>query len=479
MPTRRTGFLQAGLIGLLGISPAFAGTDAVIHLGVGSQKVLSLPGVIRVAVGSSQVAEVKAIGNDQILVTGTGEGRTTLVVWRGTDKRKTYAVTVRRQDPSELYGEVRKLLGDRPGLSVRLMGERVVLEGQAQSSQDSEAVARVLNLYPTVRSFVSTGPDAKSGIALSMSQAFVRAGLSHVQVNVVGSTLFLEGAVESAQDLRKADLVAKALGEDVQNLLTVGLKRMVLSEVQFVEIRRSSRDRAGVKYPTDVTGSVTSALDLQRKLLGPLEGGFSAKVLGSSEFAAGFQLNDGVGRVLAQPRLLCASGEQAEFLAGGEIPIPLVTTTQLSVEYKQYGIILRIKPTADAFGNIQTEIEAEASEVDTSVAVSVGGSSSVPGFRTRKVKTNVTVRQGETIVLSGVFSHDEQKSVSKIPGIGQIPILGELFKNRGFDSAKRELVIFVTPRLVNPDSEKVRGLIEDVKERYKQARDDVGFNLLD
>ena len=90
----------------------------------------------------------------------------------------------------------------------------------------------------------------------------------------------------------------------------------------------------------------------------------------------------------------------------------------------------------------------QTDQVDQSVAVSVGSSASVPGFRTRKVKTNVTVRHGETIVLSGVFSHDEQKSVSKIPGLGHIPIIGELFKNRAFDSNKRELVIFVTPRIV-------------------------------
>ncbi len=103
----------------------------------------------------------------------------------------------------------------------------------------------------------------------------------------------------------------------------------------------------------------------------------------------------------------------------------------------------------------------------------------MPGFRTRKVKTNVTVRHGETIVLSGVFAHDEQKSVSKVPGLGHIPIIGELFKNRAFDTTKRELVIFVTPRIVNPDSDKIRTIIEDVKSRYKQARGEVTFGIFD
>jgi pilus assembly protein CpaC len=200
---------------------------------------------------------------------------------------------------------------------------------------------------------------------------------------------------------------------------------------------------------------------------------------GRSQFNVGFQMNDGYGRLLAQPKLVCASGEKAEFTAGGEIPVPLITNNQFTVEYKPYGVILKIRPTADRNGNIQTEIEAEVSEVDVSVAVAVGGGASIPGFRTRKVKTNVTVRHGETIVLSGVFAHDEQKNVSKLPGIGHIPIIGELFKNRAFDSNKRELVVFVTPRIVNPDSDKIRTIIDDVKSRYKQARGEVTFGIFD
>jgi pilus assembly protein CpaC len=267
----------------------------------------------------------------------------------------------------------------------------------------------------------------------------------------------------------------------VENLLVVGIKRMILSEVQFVEIRRNSRDRYGIKYPTDINGSLSVVTNFSRDLFPGnfLEATSKGAASSGSEYAIGFQSNDGYGRLLAQPKLVCASGEKAEFLAGGEVPIPLITQNQFTVEYKPYGVILNLRPTADRNGNIQTEIEAEASEIDTSVAVSFGGSSAIPGFRTRKVKTNVTVRHGATIVLSGVFSHDEQKAVSKLPGLGHIPILGELFKSRAFDSTKRELVIFVTPRIVNPDSDKIRTIIEDVKSRYKQARSEVNFNIFD
>lgn len=469
------------LIALVASGSALAQEGSSVSLGVGSQKVLTIPGLSRVALGDPSIAEVKTLGSGQLLITGLGEGKTTLLVWKTSGQRVSYLVAVRKQDPNEVISEIKRLLGEIEGVSVRMVGDRIYLDGQAYTTQDADRINEVVSLYPNVKSFVKIAPNAKKLVAQNLNAAFQKAGLKNVQANVVGATIFLEGSVESQQDLQKAELITKAIGEKVENLLVVGIKRMILSEVQFVEIRRNSRDRYGIRYPTDITGSVSATSSITQQLFPGTFGEGSANIglNAGADFSIGFQGNDGYGRLLAQPKLVCASGEKAEFLAGGEVPIPLITNNQFSVEYKKYGVILNLRPTADRNGNIQTEIEAEASEIDTSVSVSFGGSSAIPGFRTRKVKTNVTVRHGETIVLSGVFSHDEQKSVSKIPGLGHIPIVGELFKSRGFDSTKRELVIFVTPRIVNPDSDKVRTIIEDVKSRYKQARSEVNFNIFD
>jgi pilus assembly protein CpaC len=468
-------------LALLVGSSALAQEGSTIALGVGTQKVVTIPGITRIALGDPSIAEVKTIGNNQVLIIGQNEGKTTLLIWKSSGQRVSYLIAVRRQDPNEIISEIKKLLGEIEGVSVRMVGDRIYLDGQAYTTQDADRIDQVVSLYPNVKSFVKIAPNAKKLVAQNLNAAFQKAGLRNVQANVVGSTIFLEGSVESQQDLQKAELITKAIGEKVENLLVVGIKRMILSEVQFVEIRRNSRDRYGIRYPTDITGTVSASASISQELFpGTFGSGSSTVALqASSEFSVGFQANDGYGRLLAQPKLVCASGEKAEFLAGGQVPIPLITNNQFSVEFKPYGVILNLRPTADRNGNIQTEIEAEASEIDTSVAVSFGGSASVPGFRTRKVKTNVTVRHGETIVLSGVFSHDEQKAVSKLPGLGHIPIVGELFKSRAFDSTKRELVIFVTPRIVNPDSDKIRTIIEDVKSRYKQARSEVNFNIFD
>ena len=478
--TRLLCTLLAGSAGAGG--PAWADEQSfALTLGLGAQKSIAVPGVSRIQILDPSIADVKVIESGRIAILARKEGRTTLLVWKGSGQQLSYSVSVKRQDPHEVIAELRKLLGEMEGISVRMVGDRIYLDGQAYTAADADRIEEILALYPAVKSFVKISPSTKRLVAQNLNASFQKAGLRNAEATVVGSSVFLEGSVESEQELHKAELITKAMGEEVENLLVIGVKRMILSEVQFVEVRRSSKDRVGVKYPTDLTGTATLSVNLMRQFapVPTADNSARATVTGSSDFALGFQANDGHARLLAQPRLVCASGEQAEFLAGGEVPIPLVTANHVSVEYKQYGVILKLRPTADRKGHIQNELEAEVSEVDTSVAVSVGGAVSVPGFRTRKVKTNVTVRHGETIVLSGVFSHDEQKFVSKVPGLGNIPILGELFKNRAFDASKRELLIFVTPRIVSPDSERIRSAIEDIKTSYQRAREEVTFSIFD
>lgn len=453
-----------------------------LNMGIGTQRVLTIPGAIRVAAGSPDVLEVKVVPPNQLLLTALGEGRTTLTVWKNNGQRLSYSVTVRKTDFPTLVSDIKRLLGDVEGINVRIIGDYIYIDGRAYTQADADRVDQVVALYPNVKSLVKVAPEARRIVAQNLDAAFQKAGLKNIRPNVVGSTIFLEGSVESQQDLEKVQLITQALGEKVENLLTVGIRRMILSEVQFVEIRRSTTDRYGIKYPTDLLGRAGGTFQAAKGLFAsasPFVGSLGLQGDLGSNWSVGFQGNTGYGRLLAQPKLVCASGETAEFMAGGEIPLPIITMMHIIIEYKPYGVILKIKPTADRSGNIQTEIEAEVSEIDDTVSVTAGANVSIPGFRKRRVKTNVTVRHGETIVLSGVFNHDEQKSVSKLPGLGHIPIIGELFKNRGFDTTKRELLIFVTPRIVNPESDKIRTMIDEMKVRYKEARSEVRFNIFD
>jgi len=462
------GIVALGLASMPTAARAQEGSS--ITIAVGQQQVLTVKQISRVSIGDPNLADVKALPTDnQILLTGLKKGRTTLIVWLSTGKRISYMITITLVPPNQVIAEVRALLGDIEGVTIRTVGDRVYLDGQAYTTDDFQRINEVIELYPSVKSFVRVAPNAKKLVANTLNQELQRAGLKNVQASVVGTTIFLEGSVESTQDLQKAELITKAVGERVENLLVVGIRRMILTEVQFVEIRKKGEDHIGIAWPFDLSGEGNFGMSFE----GPVGGfapsgsgqataGWTAGISAKSPFAFGLNLSDGYGRLLAQPKLVCASGEKAEFLAGGEIPIPMITASQMSVEFKEYGVKLEIQPTADRHGNIQTQIYAEVSEVDQSVAVKIGANVLIPGFKNRNVKTNVTVRHGETIILSGVFNHDQQKAVGKFPLLGHIPILGELFKSRTFIEQKSELVIFVTPRIVNPDTERIRKTIADI-----------------
>ena len=471
-------------LALLAVPLAASAQDGgSISLGVGQQKVITIAGVTKVAIGDPEIADVKQIGQE-LLITGISEGRTSLLIWRES-QRTSYAVTVRKQDPKEVVSEVRALLGDREGIQLRIVGDRVYMDGEALTTDDYERVNQITSLYPSVKSFVRPSNNAKKLAAQNLAAAFAKAGLKSVTPNVIGATIFLEGSVESKEELTKADLMTKALGENAQNLLTVGIKRMVLVEVQFVEIKNNDQINVGIKLPLDMqsTDGLQTTVNAGYNWYPPPNTppstlNYAMTGTLASDFAFGFRFDNGYGRTLSQPKLVCASGEKAEFVVGGEVPIITTTANAINVDYKKFGIILRLTPVADKQGNIQTDIDSEISDVDPSLTIRANGIE-VPGFKLRQVKTQVTVKHGETIVLSGIFTYDQAKNVSKFPLLGHIPILGELFKSREFVDRKTELAIFVTPKIVNPDSERIRKLIDDAKDLYKSAADQVNFSIFD
>ncbi|MFH1130835.1 MAG: pilus assembly protein N-terminal domain-containing protein [Pseudomonadota bacterium] len=152
----------------------------------------------------------------------------------------------------------------------------------------------------------------------------------------------------------------------------------------------------------------------------------------------------------------------------------VVTANVINIDYRPYGIRLNVNPTADGFGNVQAEILAEVSEPDRRVAVQ-----NVPGFRTRRFKTSVAAKDGNSIVLNGLFTNSEEKAVSKFPLLGHIPIIGELFKSREFQEQKTTLVVFVTPKIVTPKHPWVRKTIQDIRKLYDDYEAEVGWQVFD
>ncbi|HEX4383677.1 MAG TPA: pilus assembly protein N-terminal domain-containing protein [Myxococcales bacterium] len=482
--------MRATLFLLFVALPLHAQSDlSVISLGLGQQKVIQVANVARVAIGEPGVADVKQVGGagNELLITGVGEGRTSMLVWHNNNSRQSYVVVVRKQDPREVVSEVRALLGDREGVQVRTVGDRVYLDGETLTAGDYERVQQVVQLYPSVKSFVRPSGNARKLSAESLNRAYQKNELKGVTAYVVGSSIFLEGWVDSLDDLKKLELITRSFGEKAESLVTVGQKKLVLVEVDFVEVATGANKLVGVKPPAQILstgGGATATVSIVQPIPGLDTGGtlksgaLTVGATAGSDFSVGARFDNSYQRILSQPKLLAASGEKAEFLAGGELPILAITQNTFNVEYKKFGVLLSVTPTADRSGNIGTEIYAEISTVDRTVSAVANGVN-VPGFKVRNVKTSVSVHDGDTIVLSGLYNYSEDKEVSKLPLLGNIPILGELFKSRNFIDNKTELAIYITPRVVTPGHEQVEKIIQDSRDRYKEAGKSVSFSIFD
>jgi pilus assembly protein CpaC len=469
--------MRISRIGLLAalVFYALPAEAATVRVAVGQQRVVERPNIVKAAIGNPKVADVRALSQRQLLITGVGVGRTSLTIF-GPAGSEQLNVQVTSQDLRASEREVGRLIRGLPKVRVREIGDRLVLQGEVRSVKEHRRLSLVREMHPSVINMVTIAEATKAAIADGLTERFRKHGYPHVEAVLVGPTLFVEGTVPSSDDLEKASEIIKSAGVGVENLIKVGNRRMVLIECQFVEVRRSRNDLVGVRLPLQITGKGQLGVNITRGFLGPVtdSGGATMDMNGETPFSFGLQFNSGYGRLLAQPRLLASAGEEAEFLAGGEIPVVTQNQNGTTVKWKEFGVKLGVLPLVDRIGNINLRIKAEVSQPDSSVAVM-----NIPGFRTRRVETAVSTSSGETIALSGIYNNDEQKDVSKFPGLGHIPIIGELFKSRAWKENKSELMVLLTPRLVTPASDRVRRIIDDARRMYDRSSKEVRFNIWD
>ncbi len=159
--------------------------------------------------------------------------------------------------------------------------------------------------------------------------------------------------------------------------------------------------------------------------------------------------------VLAEPNLTALSGETASFLAGGEFPIPVASDdNEIEIEFKEFGISLAFTPTVLSRNRISLRVRPEVSELSDNGAITIGGLT-IPALATRRAETTVELGSGQSFAVGGLLSNDVQNTVSKFPGLGDLPVLGTLFRSQRFQTNETELVIMVTPYLVKPVDEPV------------------------
>ena len=280
-----------------------------------------------------------------------------------------------------------------------------------------------------------------------------------------GSPLILDKRLSSLQEHAEVRSVYQSMAQQEGVLLDrsyVDVKsNTVQVDVQVVEFKKSAMKKAGLNFGSNGANDKGFSFGLYNPATGASQSPFAdamnlvlsfGKAFSGAGLGARLSLLEGNGlaRVLARPTLIAHSGQSASFLAGGELPIPVSANDgNIAIEYKEFGIKLQLTPTVLSNERIALKVAPEASDLDYSNSVAVSGVE-VPAIRTRRADTMVELADGESFVIGGLVSRSTASNVNKVPLLGDLPILGSFFKNLSYSQEETELVIVVTPSLIQP-----------------------------
>ena len=302
-------------------------------------------------------------------------------------------------------------------------------------------------------------------------------GLDGVQVAKVGDKLVLQGTVENQYELNNALGMAKVYaGEDnIVNLIQMKNPTMVNLSALVIDISGKDARDLGVKYGVAKEISLDGGVPkITFGTAGDFYGGmdwqdYTHHPFQNVDFMIQALASQNKIKVLSRPNITTMSGEEAEILIGGELPIPTQKDGEISVEWKPYGIKLKIKPQVDQESKITSKVEAEVSGIDASVSIPTSAGK-IPGLISRKASTMLSVPDGQTMAIGGLMNSDESKVITKVPILGDIPIIGEFFKHTSTSKDKRELMILITPTIVT-NNDPVKGsskMLEEVENSKRQ-----------
>jgi pilus assembly protein CpaC len=288
-----------------------------------------------------------------------------------------------------------------------------------------------------------------------------------IRLSQANGSVVISGTVSDLRIAAQADAVIQAAGFKTVNLLESPVKdlRQVQLLVRVAEVNRTRMRELGSSYAYQASpgvggfasgGGPGNLSDVTGGLLGGTFSGLNLLVLGGNLTTMIKALQtQGALRALAEPNLIAMDGQQASFLAGGEYPVPIVQASggggnsTVSIVFKEYGVRLNFKPTIIDEDHIRLELEPEVSTLDFANGVKFDGFV-IPGLRTRRARTGVELRDGQSFALAGLLDNSETRSLSKVPGLGDIPILGNLFKSTQFQKNESELMFIVTAQMVKP-----------------------------
>ena len=275
-----------------------------------------------------------------------------------------------------------------------------------------------------------------------------------VTATTVDQSLVLTGEVSSPEEAANVMQVASQFVDDptrVVNRMSITAPTQVNLQVRIVEVARNVDRRLGIRWNEISTGSGDARIGFFGG--GAVPEGYTAGLqLMRGSFNVDVMLQalseEGLVTIMAEPNLTARSGEGASFLAGGEFPYSVVNNDENTITFKDYGIGLNFTPTVMDGNQISLKVATEVSELDFSRVVS--DRNQVPGLKTRRAETTVDLASGQSFAIAGLMQNSSSQNDLKMPGLGTLPVLGALFKSNSFQRGQTELVIIVTPIIVNP-----------------------------
>lgn len=450
---------QLKRLGLL-VTAAMIGTAGhvfaadILNVSVNGSRYMEDSGITRLAVGNPDIADIRLLSNNDYLVVGKKAGSTSLLVW-SDHGRQEYNVYVSGDDEGTEKA-IQKAIG-YPGVKVQMMNGKLLLRGKVKNQYEHDSAVKVAQLY-----LGSGGGAASSASANGEGQG---------------------AAVDS----------------NIIDLLDMTNPSQVRLEAQIIEINTSAERDLGIQYWSPTLGNTTTtnafgettSTDITRGSSNLFYVGENFKNprgsfgwLGShfSNINASLQalVTEGKARILSRPSITTMSGQKANILIGGRIPIPTSAGDgQIAIDWREYGIKLNIEPVVDAENKITSKVHAEVSTLDYGHSVTENDFS-IPAIASREADAVINVRSGMTMAIGGLLNSQDGKTVTKIPLLGDIPIIGQFFRHTQKTRDNRELLILITPTLVSDDtpvamSQRMKGSYED-NERYLRNAERVNVN---
>ena len=428
--------------------------------------------------GIPEIAVIVALPPHQIYLTGKNPGVTNLTIW-GTDEKIAGVLDIEvSPDVSRLQEMLRKIVPEEKDIRVTATNDNITLSGKLSDPSNLDQVLaiaepyfakKVINLLkveePPMTPELARAQQMFLGVKESIFKILPEE--KGVQIIPAADSIVLSGTVSSSSNLSQVIALAEAYyPKKVVNLLEVGGVHQVMLEVRVAEMTRTLLKRLGLNFtyrPNSGPGFGVSMINnLTTFDTTNFSTSFTNKIQGIIRFAGAnaqwtFFIDalkdEGLLKVLAEPTLIALSGKSANFLAGGEFPIPVPQpsglTNIVTIQYKPFGVGLNFAPMVLSNKKISMRVEPEVSDLDFSNAIQISGFV-VPAITTRRASTTVELADGQSFAIAGLLRDQIREDVAKFPILGEIPILGALFRSSSFQKSETELVIIVTAHLVKP-----------------------------